>query len=56
MVAPDIDTLGVNRRRSTIGVGGHYLADAENRQKFRADVGLGEDGEMGVYIVFGEAY
>ncbi len=55
VVAPDTDTLLENRRRHTVGAGVHYLADVENRQKIRLDVGIGEN-DYGVYVVFGEAY
>lgn len=56
VVAPDIPTLHSNRKRVAGGGGLHYIADAQNRQKFRFDVGIGEDREYGVYVVFGEAF
>lgn len=56
VVAPDVPTLWENRKRLAGGAGIHYIADKENRQKFRFDVGIGEESEYGVYVVFGEAF
>jgi outer membrane protein assembly factor BamA len=56
VLAPDVPTLWENRSRVAGGVGLHYIADKENRQKFRFDVGIGEESEYGVYVVFGEAF
>lgn len=54
-VASDLNGLSQNRRRHAVGAGLHYIADKENRQKFRLDLGFGE-GERAIYVVFGEAF